>query len=58
MEKLYRVYKDEKGIFFIADDMQQVFLKKIKGELLGKGYTKDEVVAMIKLLGESNDTEQ
>jgi len=55
MEKKYRVYQDEKGIFFVADDMSEVFLKKIKGELLGKDYTLDEAIAMKKLLGEGND---
>lgn len=58
MEKLYRVYKDEKGIFFIAEDIGKEFMKKIKGELLAKGYTKDEAVALKKLLGEGNDTKQ
>jgi len=58
MGTLYRVYKDDKGIFFIAEDMGEVFLKKIKGELLAKGYTKDEAVALKKLLGEGNDTKQ
>ena len=58
MEKKYRVYKDEKGIFFIAEDIGKVFLKKIKGELLGKDYTLDEAIAMKKLLGEGNDTKQ
>ena len=58
MGTLYRVYKDEKGIFLIAEDMGEVFLKKIKGELLAKGYTKDEAVALKKLLGEGNDTKQ
>lgn len=58
MEKLYRVYKDSRGIFFIAEDIGKVFLKKVQGELLGKGYTLEEAIAMKKLLGEGNDTKQ
>jgi hypothetical protein len=58
MEKKYRVYQDEKGIFFIAEDMGKVFLKKIKGKLLGKDYTLDEAIAMRKLLGEGNDIDR
>ena len=58
MEKKYRVYKDKNGIFFIAEDIGKVFLKKIQGELLGKDYTLDEAIAMKKLLGEGNDTKQ
>ena len=58
MEKKYRVYKDTRGIFFVADDMGDAFLKLIQGQLLGKDYTLEEAIAMKKLLGESNDTKQ
>ena len=58
MEKKYRVYKDVEGIFFIADDIGEMFLEKISGELLGKDYTLEEAIAMKKLLGGKNDSEQ
>lgn len=58
MEKKYRVYKDTIGIFFVADDIGDAFLKHIQGQLLGKDYTLEEAIAMKKLLGESNDTKQ
>lgn len=46
----YRAYQDEGTVFYIREDLDKKFLKHVRGKIIGKGYTLEEVKALKKLL--------
>jgi hypothetical protein len=49
-EPTYRAYQDNGTVFYIREDIDKKFLKGVKGKIIGKGYTLEEVKALKKLL--------
>lgn len=46
----YRAYQDNGKVFYIREDIDKKFLTGVKGKIIGKGYTLEEVIALKTLL--------
>lgn len=53
-EPTYRAYQDGDKVFYIREDIDKIFLKNIKGKIIGRGYTLEQVIALKKLLNPFN----